>query len=300
MTDNQEREKKNNEDKERYFEIINKYESCFSNTEKEYIEVSSSCELTPSSLTSSKLFGKPYIPIDLNDKFPEKKHYPTDRKGFYLQMLAQINLSELPHFQLLPSKGILQFWIRPDEDFGLTDNDFQKVIYYPEIDTNEDNLITDFSFLPVPGEYCLPLEWYVDTSNISKNEQDKMRDNFYRDVMNIGYPLSFQKKKMLPNLTNIDPKWIENNQDDYDFLLDSLFYNTYYQKVSTGAKIDGYPYFTQNEFRKKMEDILLFQVDSSIGAPLGFGGYGVAGYYISPTDLKNLIFKNCYYDWDCD
>lgn len=289
------------EDKIKYYEVIEKYKDFFKKTEREYIHIESTSELTQSSLTSSKLFGKPYVPLNSKDKHPQYKNYPTDDNGVYLQMLAQINLSDLPDFKQLPSKGILQFWMLPDQNYG--DNyEVNKVIYHPEIDINEDNLITDFSFLPIPDDGCLPLDDPFCRYKVSEIEIDNMRNKFYRDVMNIGYPLSFEKKKEFVNLDNMLSKLRGINDEACDYIWDNLFYNEYYDSESKGAKIGGYAYSTQcyvSECIDPEKDFLLFQIDSNIEAPIMFGDVGVANFFIENKHLKKLKFEESWFNWDC-
>lgn len=76
----------------------------------------------PASQTESKIGGTPYWPANLT--YPE------------MLFLAQINLSEVPENDLLPVKGILQFFVGTDDCFGLfaKENSF-KVIYHEKVET---------------------------------------------------------------------------------------------------------------------------------------------------------------------
>ena len=82
---------------------------------------------------------------------------------------------------------------------------------------------------------------------------------------------------------------------------------------STGHKVGGYPYFTQNNV---IEDgypeysVLLFQLDSDherIKKDDGYeyidkvmwGDSGVGNFFIKPEKLKALDFSDIVYNWDC-
>jgi len=104
---------------------------------------------------------------------PKEFEYPKSKDGEYLYLLAQINFAEVPHLETFPKKGILQFYLEADgELFGLnfknpTQQDKFRVIYFPEVDLPETDLITDFSFLPptkkddwlMPFEVCCALNF---------------------------------------------------------------------------------------------------------------------------------------------
>ena len=87
----------------------------------------------------SKVGGFPYL--------PKHAEYPVEDTGQPLQLLAQLNLSEMPPLPHLPTTGILQFYIDPeDELFGANFENLERrerfrVIYFPVVDTNELNLI---------------------------------------------------------------------------------------------------------------------------------------------------------------
>ena len=53
----------------------------------------------------SKVGGTPY--------WPENTPYPD------MRFIAQINFEDVPRTELLPTKGILQFFVGTDECFGL-------------------------------------------------------------------------------------------------------------------------------------------------------------------------------------
>jgi len=72
---------------------------------------------------------------------------------------------------------------------------------------------------------------------------------------------------------------------------------------STGHKIGGYAYFTQEDPRigrgaEKIKDyILLLQIDSD--DDIMWGDMGVANFFIHPDDLAKKDFSKVMYTWDC-
>ena len=99
----------------------------------------------------SKVGGLPYL--------PEDAEVPCDANGNPLQLLAQINCSELSALPDFPQEGLLQFWIGQDESYGLFKDGGARVIYYPQLDSSvtEDSVRAKITSLPKPNESCSPL-----------------------------------------------------------------------------------------------------------------------------------------------
>ncbi len=90
----------------------------------------------------SKVGGVPYLPDDAE--------IPCDAEGNPLQMLAQINCTELSALPEFPQEGLLQFWIGQDESYGLFKDGGARVIYYSETDSSvtEDAVRARLAALP--------------------------------------------------------------------------------------------------------------------------------------------------------
>jgi uncharacterized protein YwqG len=118
-------------------------------TVKPFIDIKT--QLTQNtSLTQSKFFGFPYLPKDVA--------YPTTPEGGYLLLLAQINFAEVPYLEYFPTRGILQFYIAVDGNYGLdyehpTSQTNFRVFYFPNPDLDESSLVTNFDFLRTIWEY---------------------------------------------------------------------------------------------------------------------------------------------------
>ena len=258
-------------------EELEPYRSAIEATIKPYIKI----ELTDNNnLTwwQSKFGGLPYMPKDFE--------YPKSYDSEYLYLLAQINFAEVPKLEGLPDKGILQFYLAADSDFYGCDldepfkQDEFRVIYFPEVDLNIDNLITDFSFLPklesedwsMPIQGCCEVKFSLDNSPISASD----------------YQFSFFELDYSNDETN---QKLEEYWNKFD---------------PAGHKLLGYPFFTQNDPRHDLSEgeplILLFQIDSDSnknGFEILWGDNGIANFFIRRSDLDKLDFSKVLYNWDC-
>jgi len=82
---------------------------------------------------------------------------------------------------------------------------------------------------------------------------------------------------------------------------DELREELYDNFQSTGHKIGGYAYFTQEDprlYKDQFKDyILLLQIDSI--DEIMWGDCGVANFFIHPDDLARKDFSKVMYNWDC-
>ena len=239
-------------------------------------------------LTESKFGGLPYIPAD--------KDVPTDSQNRQLRLLAQLNLEELPKNDILPDKGILQFWALHDDLIGLeldalNKNDRSRVIYLESIDEtvtaeqvrdkykpfNDEN-----SHFPVDGEF--KLTFALSEEGISSNTY--LFDKLFTDKWNKAYP-----DNKIKNIYDLP------EDEDEDLFGDMQGF---------GHKIGGYAGFTQEDPRSESNylsscNVLLLQIDS-IGTEthgIMWGDSGICNFFISENDLKNKDFSKSVYNWDC-
>lgn len=232
-----------------------------------YIEIKAS-QSSNLLLWQSKFCGLPYL--------PEKNVYPRNSQGKYLYMIAQINFEELPRLEPYPEKGILQFWIEDDDLYGMNFNDQTKqdsfkVVYYSDV--QQENLVTDFSFLPHPE--------YSPFTNTSAE-----------------YSLNFLQKKMPPCISDYHYHKFFSETDE---AFDETYIETY---DSNGHRIGGYAHFTQEDPRDwrnphKEKEHLLLQIDTDDENQIMWGDCGVANFFISENDLKKKEFNNILYNYDC-
>jgi len=244
-------------------------------TIKPFVEVKAKLNDTLS-VWQSKFGGFPYRPRDVQ--------YPTDPKGQAMFLLAQLNFAEIPKLELFPETGILQFYISSGNDiYGACFDDLAKqdgfrVLYFPDVVDNESKLLTDFSFLP---EF---------------------------DMLPMGKSCSLTFSLQQAPLSAVDYQFEpvilgEKAPEITDELVE--IYGEYEKLFpSTGHKIGGYPYFTQNDPRnnKKYRDenyVLLFQMDTDDQAQIMWGDCGVGNFFIQLQDLQKHDFSRVLYNWDC-
>lgn len=217
--------------------------------------------------------------------FPKNLTYPTNFKGEYLQLLAQLNFAEIPSLDKFPQSGILQFYIdRNDECYGLDfNNPFQqdkfRVLYFPEIDDNPENLCTNFDFLATDKpNYYFPIRGEFSLQFTSKVEPISPFDQTLSQILQQSN--SFRE-------------------------LYAQFYEQNFNEM--GHKLGGYPDFTQSdpriEFSQENEPyLLLLQIDSEYldnQLEICWGDVGISNFFIQSSRLTNLDFSQVLYNWDC-
>lgn len=228
------------------------------------------------SIFESKFGGVPYWDI--------KREYPKDEYGNNMIMLAQINFEKVKiDDELLPKKGILQFFISTENGYGLFGKKGYEVCYHNKIDSNitkEDilklGIKTSYEVNDFPIEKELALKFDKSIETLAPSVEEEKFDKLFKKIA---------KDKFNKNI--IEPIYK---------VLDDNTYNKLCDKV-TGSKMLGYPYFTQSEPAFVKENILLLQIDSGNG--IVWGDFGVANFFISEQDLKNEDFTNVLYNWDC-
>lgn len=245
-------------------------------------------------LSDTKFGGVPYWTAD--------KEYPTAPGGTPLILLAQLNMKDFSGNPLLPSEGILQFFIGCDDLYGMDfdEPDIQssfRIVYHPHVDetvTAEKNINSDFitslntndknDYFPLDGEYAVDVE----ETSISIGTLDYRYEDYMQQA-------SEALEIKLPESAGI-----------YDILSEDQYSDE--AEKAAGHQVLGYPYFTQNDPRECQEnlqyyDTLLFQMDSDFGRDNGYeiiwGDSGVANFFINHEDLKNLDFSKVLYNWDC-
>lgn len=262
---------------------------------------------TPS-VFESKVGGVPYW--DLSMPIP---HTPDGKK---MALLAQLNMEDYPDNEMLPKKGMLQFFIAVSEMYGLdfddqTSQEEFRVVYHEEIDRS-------FSPESIKGEFILPNE--VDKYDLPmdaeyaldvKQSVSYMFEYDYRfddAIKSVAQAIGFKNR----------PEYINLSEKEFEHVLwnslEPLFEEDEVSKefLTSGSRVLGYPYFTQSDPREKHGkysgyDVLLFQLDSE-GRKRGDNSYnwmviwgdcGIGNFFIRKQDLLNKDFSNVLYNWDC-
>ena len=244
-----------------------------------YLQISITPNIT--NWWQSKFGGFPY--------FPKNMTYPTNENNEYLSLIAQINFAEITTLKNFPKTGILQFYIDGnDELYGLdydqpTQQKNFRILYFPKVDKNISNLITNFDFLPkINEDYCYII--------------GEFSLNFKSSIAPIN-PFDKYFPEKLPQL----------HQKDNNSLIDLYeeFYNNNFEEV--GHKLGGYPEFIQGDPRSGLAKNdepyeLLLQIDSQFfddGKYICWGDAGICNFFIQPSMLKKLDFSKVLYNWDC-
>jgi uncharacterized protein YwqG len=274
---------------------LERFKSKLEKTVQPYIKIKP--RLTrKASLWQSKFAGFPYLPKNFD--------YPTNQKGEYLYLLAQINFEEVSYLEGFPEKGILQFYLDKTPLYGLdfdrpTNQTGFRVLYFKNPDQNEDNLITNFDFLPTlwdANEDYIPFCIYP---QYTPHKNDCFTLKFSLKFAPIS-DCDYQFKELIG--TEI---WNVFEENDYAIL------NEYYYRFVNGHKLGGYPYFTQADPRQFLPEdkdpyILLLQIDSDARIVNAFekihiqwGDVGVCNFFIKRSALEKLDFSEVLYHWDC-
>ncbi|MCL1786949.1 MAG: DUF1963 domain-containing protein [Defluviitaleaceae bacterium] len=245
-------------------------------------------------ITASKLGGTPYL--------PQGFEYPHAKCGKPLKLLAQLNFDTLPKLPNYPATGLLQFYILPNDFYGLNVDDFRnnhvqdtfRVVYHKESTQNQAGNLPDLSYyednFPVTGEFLL-------TGTIESISMSASADNF-RDTF----------KAFCKDYSHLDlfaPYFASENTEDAGEIDDLLMTHLEYEG---GTRIGGYPYFTQYDPRAEQMlekyNLLLLQIDSEYDDEnheysVAWGDSGVGNFFINAEDLKNCVFDDVLYNWDC-
>jgi uncharacterized protein YwqG len=238
----------------------------------------------------SKFGGLPYWDF--------AKEFPTDSKGEKLQLLAQINFDKEKFNDVrLPQKGILQFYISPNDDvyginFDEQDNQIDwRVIYHENVnyEITEQNVKNNGvkTFNDDTNDYYAP---FTDTYKISFKIVDEVMNCYDEKFNSIVAKILKDKFGVIVE---------ENKVENYLEEIDEKYYNMF---NTWGHKLLGYPAFTQTdprEYTKKYSkyNTLLLQIDTD--NDIMWGDSGVANFFINKEDLENRNFSSILYNWDC-
>ncbi len=231
-------------------------------------------------LWHSKFGGRPYL--------PQSTPYPTTSNGQHLFLLAQINFAQVPRLEPFPRKGILQFYIADDGQYGMNYDDLTtqerfRVLFFPQVVEDEKELVTDFGFLPKPTKF--PISKPHSLTFARRYAPISAGDYRFESAV-LGKDISHSER----TLWEIQRVYF----DGFD--------------VGGEDKIGGYPEFLtkhdrydprEKQARKEEEyEILLLQTSDT-----WFGGErGTLRFFIREQDLRKRDFSRVMYycDWDID
>jgi len=209
--------------------------------------------------------------------------YPTDNSHPKLKLpmllLAQINCEDLPEQDILPRRGILQFFV-PAIDVMIGQQKNIKVVYHPN--TDEPDMIDEIEEIidaygeetPLGSSFGLvKLDFELSSQYVTT--QDYRFASFFGEGI-----YSFFKK-----FGDSADETLQLYQDFSD---------------SQGHTMGGYIYSVQGDVRPRScpeHEILLLQLNTDDF--ISWGDCGTGYFFIKPSDLKKLDFSNVYFSWEC-
>ena len=250
----------------------------------------------PLVLTNSKIGGVPYW--DLH------KEYPVDSEGKKMQLLCQLNFEECKiENDLLPQKGLLQFFISADSDcYGVAGasivQDDWRFVFHEEIDPN-------ISEKDIQGIVINPSE--IEISPVLK----PCALGFSAGVSYMQCDDAEMRKLLKSAVKELTGNDFEG--DLYD-LLGSSDINIHAEQIyrlledDERSHILGYPYFIQYDFREDYDEVfsetydtVLLQLNSADenGNLMCWGDSGIGTFMINSAALKNRDFSKVVYYWEC-
>ncbi|TVP64617.1 MAG: DUF1963 domain-containing protein [Nodularia sp. (in: Bacteria)] len=222
----------------------------------------------PLTFWQSKIGGNPYLPKNIE--------YPIDGiTGQAMPLLIQINCADVPPIAGFdfPQQGILQFYLGFEPAHAQCTPEKYRVLYFAEISEDENDLITDFSFIEDRGTIR---DIYDDVCPLSFSVR---HDLFWES--RYGYELE------------IPEEFAELSQEFDEWILD---YDYEYDTHLRGDKLGGYVdfYSNVNEIAEKAKGKLLLQFSHPFN--IGDSFY----FFIEDARLSNCDFSKVEFYFVCD
>lgn len=255
-------------------------------------------EVGESGLTDSKVGGTPYL--------PRGEAWPVCSYGAPMTFLAQIDCTQLKDLPDFPHAGLLQFFIGTDDVYG-ADFDDQiaqlgyQVFYRETVDPSV--TVADIAhprpsddqerYTPLGDRPCRIV--FGQPREQELPEGDHLFEMLFLQAWNQRRP-----EKPLNSIWSFYGLFPKEERDYNIFALDPA-------AITTGHRMDGYPFFTQNDPRSEdidyqEFDTLLFQLDSEMRDRrelVLWGDCGVGNFFINREALKRRDFSRVLYNWDC-
>ena len=218
---------------------------------------------------SSSIGGSPSMPFGAD--------WPKCNEGHPMVFLAQINFAEMPPLQSFPASGVLQFFVKDEDVFGLFDEVFQ-VIFHADI--------TGLARRKAPIVKNTPFGARLHSEGAT-----------LRGLPAVGQP-SFGCWQVEEYEEKLEA---QGATDDVYDALDDIFFKA----RPSVHYIGGHPCFDQGDVRgedgRDMTSVLLqlgYQLDEN-GWEVCWGDAGQATFLARESDLRKRDFSNVLYNWDC-
>ena len=236
----------------------------------------------------SKFGGLPYWDMS--------KSYPVGEDNKKLVLLAQINFDQFSAEMPLPQRGLLQFFVGQDDFFGADwdrlDQQINFRVVYHEI---IDHTVTPEQVRALEVPTYIDLEDWPVLQEVAVQMEKTIA---YMGPDDSRFEGIFQQAVRIVTGEDIGA------QESYQYLSEEDFEYLYDQLSTSGHRLLGYPYFTQDDPRPEDSpyDTLLFQMDSEMSDGVDYtmwGDMGVGNFFINLENLKKCDFSQVLYTWDC-
>ncbi|PID90477.1 MAG: hypothetical protein CSA97_02670 [Bacteroidetes bacterium] len=242
-------------------------------------------EVAVVALTDSKFGGVPYLPFDAE--------VPTSSTGEQLALLAQVNCEQLPANGLYPERGILQFWIGRDEQYGLDEDDLTSgsgscVIYHKYVNeaVTKDHVLQKYR-MPTPGSEAYPMQMVHGYRMIFTPGHCELSCDDY--VFNPLVKAAFADEGI-----KFDP------EEDYDHELWDKFNDCIHELfLPDYVRIGGFPAFCDDDPRPGQYEGYTVPL-LAIGSHdlVEFADLAEVNFLIRPDQLEREDFRQVLYYWD--
>ena len=207
---------------------------------------------------------------------------PIGENGKPMRLLAAVFCSELPKNPIFPEKGVIRFYITPDDLYGLDIDNLNSQKNFKILFSDDETAFETYDYenkdgyFPVLGSFRPTFRFETDGMTFDDYRFDETFEKISKEYSDIISP--------------------EDYSDD-DFM---------FELSREEHKMGGYPCFIQCDPREGEEelqkyDTLLFQLasDYAENEKVMFGDGGVCNFFIPSENLKNRDFSDILYTWDC-
>jgi len=245
------------------------------------LELDESIEPEP---TGSYIGGHPFISADENFKWPRSEDGEE-----LMTFIMQLNFADLPKLEGFPVSGLIQFWIRGEDDlFGLS---------FDEGDTGRGGLLVKF----YPGDQIK-----TPASSPSDPIPNKLDEYDGLGPLAVTEPFALIGSEALSFFSREDDLIDEAVTGLFDWevreLVEDLHPDFAFEPKS---QVGGYPGFIQGDprYRNPGPQTLIFQVESMATASgsdvILWGDSGNAQVFGDLEDLKRGDVSSFWWDWAC-
>ena len=208
---------------------------------------------------------------------PRGAAWPKCKDQRPMVFLAQINFAEMPPLQSFPEQGVLQFFVKDEDVFGLLNNDFQ-VLYHNDLDALERR--------SAPAVENTPFGHRL------HSEGAILKGSLATGQPSFG---CWQVEEYMEKLEDADA-----SDEVFDALEDA------FEMTRPSAHyLGGHPAFDQGDVRgddgRDLSAVLLqmgHQLDDD-DWEVCWGDAGQATFLVTENDLRRKDFSKVLYNWDC-